>query len=279
MTRDPSKDVWPGMLPRRSGEDRPAAGRLELEPAHALAPAGDRPHPSGGGGEVHERVRVLVSARHAVLRAGIAALVEPQHCFEVVQTGLDPTSLAAAARGGEHDVLLVQTTAEAGLACLLSGRDSDPSHPAPAVVALLAEDRPDPVLLAHLVRQGVDGIVTADDSRPQLCGALLAVRRGHRWLSPSLGGPLMEALARLATEAPAADGGPGPCDGRELSRAERSVLALVAEGLTVCQIARRLHRSEGAVKYHLANMSARYQASNRAHLVYLAVRAGALRIG
>lgn len=228
--------------------------------------------PVAGMSALQSELRVLIAAEQEVLRAGIAALIRLQPGFAVAETRLDPTALVAASQSRRHDVLLVQVTPAACLSGLLHARSSG-MVPRIAVVALLTEHLAHTDVLRSLVQQGVNGIVTADDKGPQLCDAMQAVRHGHHWLSPTVGGHLLEALVRPGTDRPRHHGG------TSLSPPEHSVLALVAEGLTVCQIARRLHRSESAVKYHLSNMSARYQASNRAHLVYLAIRAGLLQVG
>ena len=145
-----------------------------------------------------------------------------------------------------------------------------------AIVTLIADQAPNMDVLRNLVQRGVTGFVTASDQAPQLSGALRAVSQGRRWLSPTIGGDLLNALLTR----PHPDQTPDEAGTSEasLTQRERAVLTLVADGLTVSQIARRLHRSESAVKYHLSNMCARYQASNRAHLVYLAIRSGELSV-
>jgi DNA-binding CsgD family transcriptional regulator len=53
----------------------------------------------------------------------------------------------------------------------------------------------------------------------------------------------------------------------ELTRRQRELLRLVADGYTNAQIARRLGLSEGTVRKHLENIFARLQVSNRAAAV------------
>ncbi len=215
-----------------------------------------------------------MSADNDVLRAGIAALIKLQEGFAVAETGLHRIALLEDAQTWQHDVLLVELTVAGCLSGLLDAR-SHGAIPGISVVALVTEGLPDVDVLRKIVQQGIDGIVTVNDKGPQLSGALQAVLHGHRWLSPVLGGRLLDALVRQGPVPTCTGAG---ANGTGLSLRERHVLVLVAEGLTVAQIAKRLHRSDSAVKYHLSNMSARYQANNRAHLVYLAVQAGQLQI-
>jgi DNA-binding NarL/FixJ family response regulator len=225
--------------------------------------------------EMAERpVRVLVAADNEVLRAGIAALIGQRPGFAVWETSVASVALVKEAQARQPDVLLVDVDMIGSLRDLLRAR-SDGTVADVAVVALSTDDPPDMHVLRDLVHHGVEGIVTANDQATQLSGAMQAVRRGRRWLSPAIGGYLLDALtcSRPAPSLP--EGGTAEMN---LTPRERAVLALVADGLTVGQIARRLHRSESAVKYHLSNMTARYQASNRAHLVYLAIRSGELSL-
>ncbi|MEV0393742.1 response regulator transcription factor [Polymorphospora rubra] len=218
---------------------------------------------------------VLIAAGNEVLRAGIATLIGLRPGFAVSEISVSSIALAEEVRARRPDVLLVDIAMAGSLREFLDDR-SQASIADIAVVALASDDLPDMDVLRDLVQRGVDGVVTANDQASQLSGAMQAVYRGRRWLSPAIGGHLLNALARPGSGSSSADAGTGETS---LTQRERNVLALVADGLTVSQIAKRLYRSESAVKYHLANMSARYQASNRAHLVYLAIRAGELSIG
>ncbi|MFG1955875.1 response regulator transcription factor [Micromonospora sp. NPDC048830] len=213
-----------------------------------------------------------MATSNEVLRAGIAALIGQRPGFAVSETSVDSVALVEEAQARKPDVLLVDVEMAGSLRELLRAR-SGGTVTNIAVVALSAADPPDLDVLREIVQCGVEGIVTANDQATQLSGAMQAVRRGQRWLSPTIGGYLLDALR---CGGPASSSPRGGATVMNLTQRERVVLALVADGLTVSQIAKRLHRSESAIKYHLSNMSARYQASNRAHLVYLAIRAGEL---
>lgn len=88
---------------------------------------------------------------------------------------------------------------------------------------------------------------------------------------------------QVRPDAPPAVPGRGPrtvldAGGREqcLSPREIEVVELAAEGLGNVEIARRLGLSALTVKSHLARMTRRLGARDRAHLVLLALRAGVL---
>ena len=62
--------------------------------------------------------------------------------------------------------------------------------------------------------------------------------------------------------------------GPKLSPREREVLELLVDGLAISQIARRLFISESTAKTHVANISEKLGAGNRAQAVMAAVRLG-----
>lgn len=225
---------------------------------------------------VDKPVHVLVAVDNEVLRAGIAALIRSGHGFAVSEAPFDSARLVENAKRWRPDVLVVDLEAVDSVGGALAVLTKETVAEL-AVVAVVPDVVLDVASLKRIIQWGVSGIITLRDGAAQFRSAVETVRRGGRWLSPVIGGYLLDKL--LLTEF---DGCPSAVNGTRqstLTERERSVLALVADGLTISQIARRLHRSESAVKYHLANLSARFQANNRAHLVYLAIRSGELQVG
>ena len=74
-----------------------------------------------------------------------------------------------------------------------------------------------------------------------------------------------------------------PCDAVDkpirLSPRQREILALVAQGATDNEIARRLCLSSTSVSQYMKKIRARLGASSRAHAVALALRLGILETG
>src|SRR5690606_17213060 len=67
--------------------------------------------------------------------------------------------------------------------------------------------------------------------------------------------------------------------GPQLTRREREVLDLLAEGLGVASIARKLYISESTTKTHVSKLYDKLGAANRAQAIMAAVRAGLLDDG
>jgi DNA-binding NarL/FixJ family response regulator len=67
--------------------------------------------------------------------------------------------------------------------------------------------------------------------------------------------------------------------GPQLSPREREVLALLADGLGVAQIAKRLYISESTAKTHISKLYEKLGANNRAQALMTAMRLGLIKSG
>ena len=63
----------------------------------------------------------------------------------------------------------------------------------------------------------------------------------------------------------------------ELTRRERQVLQLVADGLANREVGRALYVTEDTVKTHIRNILAKVGATSRANAVAIGIRAGLIR--
>ena len=68
-----------------------------------------------------------------------------------------------------------------------------------------------------------------------------------------------------------------PPDSAQLTERERETLALVAEGKTNAQIARRLRVSENTVKFHLQNLYLKLGVTNRTEAAALYLKERGIR--
>lgn len=138
------------------------------------------------------------------------------------------------------------------------------------VVVVSAEDD---IELARAVRAGARGYLRRDCTLAELRATVLAAARGQSILAPSVATKLLEELATMVKRADQGAEGVGA-----LSKREREVLSLVAEGLNNRAIAARLFISENTVKNHVRNIHEKLGVHTRMEAVVRAVREGLLRI-
>jgi NarL family two-component system response regulator LiaR len=133
-------------------------------------------------------------------------------------------------------------------------------HPKVQVVALTSfkEER----LIQSALQAGAIGYLLKDVSAEELARAIRAAHLGRATLS-------LEAAQALVS---AANQPPAP--GLDLTERERTVLALMVEGLSNTQIAARLIVSPSTIKSHVSHILAKLGVASRSEAVALALRSG-----
>ncbi len=196
--------------------------------------------------------RCLVVDGHAVTRIGVRKVLDPD--FQVEEASDWREALETQTSTGSFDVAVVE----------LDGRQSDGEPAGAAVIKALHRAMPGTGIVA-LARKAE----RHDASEAMKAGASAYVAK----TSPP------EAL-RSAVEA-AADSGsfvdPATAGGRStgtLTRRQRQILQLLADGHSTADAAHRLHLSAETVRTHTKATLGRLGARDRAHAVAIAFRTG-----
>jgi DNA-binding NarL/FixJ family response regulator len=202
-------------------------------------------------------IRLLIVDDHPIVRDGLRGVFAADPDFEVV--GEAANGAEAVARAGEADVVLMDLRMPemSGVEAITRLRET---HPAVRVLVLTTFDTDSDVLPA--VEAGATGYLLKDAPREELIRAVRSAYRGESVLSPSVAGRLMGHVRR-------------PADGT-LSKREREVLALVADGTTNREAARRLFVSEATIKTHLLHIYDKLGVRDRAAAVGEAYKRGLL---
>ncbi|HEU5001969.1 MAG TPA: response regulator transcription factor, partial [Actinomycetota bacterium] len=230
-------------------------------------------------------LRVLVVDDQRVVREGLRTLVGLLEGVEVVGTAADGEEAVAAAATLRPDVVLMDLRMPRcdGVEATRRLRAQDPT----AVVLMLttyADDRS----VIDALRAGARGYLTKDAGAEEIRQALHQVARGQAAIDPAVQHHLVQAVA--AGAGPGDGSGDGSGDGEAspaagavggadaggvraaelpdgLTPREGEVLALIAEGLSNAEIARRLVVSETTVKSHINHLFAKTGVRDRAQAV------------
>jgi len=202
-------------------------------------------------------IEVLVAEDHAVVRGGLVELLGGADDLEVVGTAADGEDAIELARELRPDVVLMDISMPAvdGITATSSILEADPEA---RIVMLTAFSDRDRVVAA--LDAGAVGYLLKDAEPGEVRDAIRAAARGDAPLAPRAA---RELLAARSEEQHA-----------DLSKREREVLALVAEGLPNKLIARRLEISEKTVKAHLTSVFQRIGVSDRTQAALWAQRHG-----
>ncbi len=212
------------------------------------------------------KIRVLLADDHAVLRAGLRALLSAEPDIEVIGEAADGQEAVALAERLKPDVVVMDITMPR-LDGLRATRQITTHHPEIHVLVLTmhAEEQ----YLLQVLEAGGSGYVVKNSADRDLLEAIRVVYRGEAFLYPSATRMLLEAYRR----------GERPSDGREhvLTEREEEVLRLTAEGYSNTEIAQRIYLSPKTVDTYRQRIMEKLGLHHRAELVRYALEHGLLR--
>jgi len=119
-------------------------------------------------------------------------------------------------------------------------------------------------LVARCLEAGAAGYIMKDAPAAQLLYAIETIRKGERYLSPNVLKKVVDGYVKGTTR-------PQTSYDRLTGR-EREILKLLAEGLTVKEIAVRLNLSVKTVEAHKHNMMKKIDVHDRTELIKYAIQ-------
>ena len=209
------------------------------------------------------KIRVLLADDHAVLRAGIRALLDMQADIEVVGEAGDGYQAVARVREFQPDIVLMDVGMP-GLDGMAATRQIKGDYPNTRVLILTQHENKEYVLPA--LKIGASGYVLKRAEGDELLTAIRAVYAGGTFLDPAIAGVVASNIRREPDDV--AD----PLE--SLTSREREVLVLLAQGQTYQQIAETLFISPKTVDFHRANILRKLGLSSRADLTKYALQRG-----
>ena len=202
-------------------------------------------------------IRVLVTDDHAVLRTGVAALLEREDDMSAVGQAATAEQAVIKARALQPDVVLLDVVMPRK-----SGFDALPElqKVAPQARMIMLSMQTSPSSIRQALTAGATGYVGKHASDTDLLDAIRRVAAGSRYVDPELGGDLVVSDAAALTQ--------------PISERERDVLFLLALGYTNQQIAAMLFVSPRTVDTHRAHIMQKLNLETRAELVLYALANG-----
>jgi DNA-binding NarL/FixJ family response regulator len=202
-------------------------------------------------------IRLLIVDDHPIVRDGLRGVFAAEPDLTVVGEAADGAD--AVRHAGSADVVLMdlRMPGMGGVEAITRLRETCPEV---RVLVLTTFDTDSDVLPA--IEAGATGYLLKDAPRDELLRAVRSAYRGESVLSPSVAGRLMGRVRR-------------PADGT-LSKREREVLALVADGTTNREAAKKLFVSEATIKTHLLHIYDKLGVRDRAAAVGEAYKRGLL---
>lgn len=207
-------------------------------------------------------IRILLADDHAVLRAGLQALLDTRTDMTVIGEATDGAALLPLAQDTQPDVILLDLSMPR-----LSGLDVLPllRQHVPHTRILILTMHDDQSYLQRALKAGAAGYVLKKAADVELISAIHAVMRGDVYVHPAMTKALLNEMVPPEDNTLTDDLWP------TLSEREQDVLQLVAMGYTSREIADKLSLSTKTVETYRARGMEKLGLHSRAALVRFAL--------
>ncbi len=204
------------------------------------------------------KTRLLIADDHNLVAEACKNLLEPE--FEVASIVNDGRALLSAAAELKPDVIIVDISMP-----LLNGLDAGEqvkkALPATKLVYLTMSLNAE--IAAEAFRRGASGYLPKNAAASELVTAVRDVLRGKSYLSPLITKDTVAFLLRS---------GKSPTWQPRITKRQREVLQLLAEGRSMKEAAYTLHVKPGTVAFHKYRIMATLGLKSNAELVQYAIK-------
>lgn len=201
--------------------------------------------------------KLFIVDDHYMVIEGIRSLLQNEKDIEWMGHAMNASSCQAFLKRQEPDVILMDINLPDKSGIDLC-KEVKALYPAVAVLGLSTFNQ-QPVI-RNMMDNGASGYVLKNATKEELLTAITTVRMGKTFLSFEA----VQSLRETTSEAPV------------ITRREKEVLQLIAEGLTNAEIAKQLFISIPTVNTHRKSLIEKFNANNTAMLIARAVKRGIL---
>jgi DNA-binding NarL/FixJ family response regulator len=204
-------------------------------------------------------IRVVIADDHQILREGLKQLLQAAGDLEVVGEAGDGFEVLDRVRREEFDVLLLDMSmpGKSGVELIKQVKAEKPK-----LRILVLSMHEEHQYAVRAIRAGASGYLTKESAASQLVAAIRKVGGGGAYITP-------EVAERLAQDAMPHAQGPLHAS---LSDREFEVFHMLVDGMSVNEIAARLHLSAKTISTHKARLMEKLGVDSTADLVHYAVR-------
>jgi DNA-binding NarL/FixJ family response regulator len=210
---------------------------------------------------VNSKIRIVICDDHTLFVEGVKAMLRNESSLEIVGEARDGRQAVEMVQQHKPDVILMDVSMPD-----MNGFDATRRvHEFNAgVKVLMLTMHDEEELVARCLEAGAAGYIMKDAPASQLLYAIETVQKGERYLSPNVLKKVVDGYVKNTNR-------PQTSYDR-LTMREREVLKLLAEGLTVKEIAVRLDLSVKTVEVHKHNLMKKIDVHDRSELIKYAIQ-------
>lgn len=209
-------------------------------------------------------VRIILADDHTMVRQGLRAILESQGNITVIGEAKDGLEAQSMVEKLKPDVAVLDLMMPKLNGLEVTRQIAKSTHV--LVVSMHANEG----YVLEALQNGAYGYVLKDSSAQELIDAVLKVANGSKYLSSTLSERAIDFYAQQQSKSTVAD----PYD--SLTRREREIFQLMAEGSSNTEIAASLKISPRTVEIHKSNVLHKLNLGNQTDIVRFALRRGIL---
>lgn len=233
--------------------------RADASLAGSVAESEATPPASVAAAHESHQIRVLIVEDHRMFSQALRLALDETDDIAVTAAVETRQAAVEAARETEPHVVLMDYRLPDGDG-VEAAREIKAILPATRIVMLTATS--DDMVLRHAIEAGCSGYLTKDHTVDELILAVRAAHNGEALISPAMLSRLIDRLGdRTRT-------------GADLTRREREVLQLLAQGLSNQAIANELEIRLATVRNHVQSVIEKLHAHSKLEAVAVALRQG-----
>ncbi len=209
---------------------------------------------------MNTKTRLLICDDHPLVREGMKVILNQQPTIEIVAEACNGREAVSETKRVRPDMVLMDMSMPElnGLEATIQIKEFDKD-----IKVLIMTMYDDEDVVMRCLAAGASGYILKDAPLSQLIYAIGMVRKGDDYLDPGMTRNVNEFLQRSTPRQSSYD---------RLSLREREVLKLVAEGLSVKEIAIRLNVGAKTVDTHKYNLMSKLDIHNAAGLIRYAIQ-------
>lgn len=204
-----------------------------------------------------EKIRILVVDDHPMVIEGMKAILQQISFVEVVGTANNSFQALELTDTLQPDLIITDINLPEVSGIELTTRIKK-KYPSIKVIGMSTFN--DRSYISQMIQSGADGFLVKSASREEIEHAIPMVLEGQLYLSVDI--TMSRTEKQHLQHQPV------------ITRREKEILALIADGLTNPQIAEKLFISLNTVDTHRKNLLAKFETNNSAALIKLATKAG-----
>jgi len=214
------------------------------------------------------KIRVFLTDDHTLFREGIKAILKDELSIEIVGEADNGRQAVALARQLHPDIVLMDIAMPdlGGFEATHRILRADPKTKV-LILTMYEEEE----VITRCLDAGASGYVLKDVPRAHLIHAIDVVNQGGQYLTS-------RALKKVVKQYVKGAKSPAATSYERLSDREREVLKLLADGLTLKEIAVRLVLSVKTVDSHKTNLMRKLDLHDRSELIKYAIQRKLIRL-